>query len=157
MIGILGKKVKCIIQAEDGTTFDISSCVTQIDVQTMLNERVKVDIEMIGNSAMLQSTRNEYLEITKDKKSSSEWKCDFCGRPNKKADETCKSCGAVRSFIYDIPVTDIKPNDIVMNIDTSFTDLELENIARKTAEVINAKCKEKNLIASRYLRTKRIN
>jgi len=32
---------------------------------------------------------------------SREWRCDYCGRPNGKHAETCKSCGGVRSFLYD--------------------------------------------------------
>ena len=30
-----------------------------------------------------------------------EWRCDYCGRPNGRHAETCKSCGGVRSFLYD--------------------------------------------------------
>ena len=42
-------------------------------------------------------TRQSVLE----RRTLKEWKCTYCNRPNQRADETCKSCGAVRSFVYD--------------------------------------------------------
>lgn len=46
------------------------------------------------------SESSEYVRRVERERASSEWKCWYCGRPNKAEREICASCNAVRQFVY---------------------------------------------------------
>lgn len=62
--------------------------------------RPLVTMELVANGEILLSESSEYVERVEKERISPEWKCWYCGRPNKSTRETCESCNAVRQFVY---------------------------------------------------------
>lgn len=103
-----GDKVRAYLEYPDGSIFEMNCITTQVSFQIepmvhfYKNEPfidqgpIRTTIELEGISPGLLS-RNDF---SKKLHTSKEWMCAYCGRPNKREQETCCSCGAVRSFVY---------------------------------------------------------
>lgn len=107
-----GKNMRVFVEQADGSLYQLDGTVTDVQV----NYRADlVDVSTYGSGSPEFITGRRWAEfeirglstsglITTEArtamKTSSEWKCTYCGRPNKRSRETCKSCGAVRSFLY---------------------------------------------------------
>lgn len=88
------EKIKVFIEKSDGTLFDLDGMVT--DVSISHTHRGFTQFSINGASTGGVISRDEVREM----KTSAEWKCTYCGRPNQRKDEACKSCGGARSFLY---------------------------------------------------------
>jgi rubrerythrin len=111
-IARVGNKQKIFIEHQDGTVMEITGYVSNmtiedrsdvIDVTSFGDVRPKympgvrdiaMSLELVGCQTIYSSG------MVEQKRNSPEWRCDYCGRPNQREDETCKSCGAVRSIIW---------------------------------------------------------
>lgn len=95
------EKIKVIIERENGIVYDLTGRIRSFSLTTdAYGSPPLISMDIYGDFASMSA--DDYAEKVKTARSSKEWKCDFCGRPNQRKDETCKSCGSVRSFIYDI-------------------------------------------------------
>src|SRR3990167_1693509 len=107
----LGKQCKVIIESPDGKIFEgqaytlsISQEMLDVSIYGNLHKsfiptgRTSLDMEIIGPLNWI--SKSHWQETVEERRSESEWQCGYCGRPNQRQDETCKSCGAVRSFVY---------------------------------------------------------
>jgi hypothetical protein len=104
-------RMKVFIEVEDGTIYNLDGLAT--DVQ-LTHRTDLIDVSSYANpGATIRGMRSIEFSIhgvctsdvitTKEvsaMRTAAEWKCTYCGRPNKRQRETCKSCGAVRSFLY---------------------------------------------------------
>ena len=118
-MNILGEKVKIYIQTGD-TVIDLTGMIHAFKIEQIVD---MIDVTYDGlfggePDAMkkyIPGKMNTTFEISgvclgdpfwttvqdiKNESNASEWQCPYCQRPNKRKDETCKSCGAVRPFIY---------------------------------------------------------
>ena len=93
---IMGNKYKFYIEESNGTLYELTSFIESMMVEVPFDGCTRTTIEMISDEPMKMTVHEEM----KNKWKAPEWQCSFCGRPNERKDETCKSCGAVRSFIY---------------------------------------------------------
>lgn len=105
-------KTKVYIETPDGMLKEITGYMVRAEIReevdwddvTSLSDTVPVylkgpvEIEMSLEFRGCQMTYSPMDLFAK--RTAQEWKCDYCGRPNQRRDETCKSCGAVRSFIW---------------------------------------------------------
>ena len=95
-----GDKCKVWVETPDGRVIEFSAVSTRIDMHMPYSGLVETHIEFDTFDSIAWKEKDAFRRQLKEEKSASEWKCDYCGRPNKAHDETCKSCGAVWSFIY---------------------------------------------------------
>jgi hypothetical protein len=58
---------------------------------------VEMSIDLVGIGPLIETTSRDFSSRIN---TATEWKCDYCGRPNAREKETCSSCGSVRSFVY---------------------------------------------------------
>ncbi len=93
-----GDRYKVYVESEHGDLFEMTNVLSSISFMGC-EGIIRTTIDFIGDGVPGLYRQVDRKEI-KERISASEWKCDYCGRVNKKHDETCKSCGAVRSFIY---------------------------------------------------------
>jgi hypothetical protein len=109
----VGEKCKIYIEKPDGELIEMTSIVEGYSITQSLAEvtamgdreqsyiptssSVKMKIDLCGIGPLITTTGKN---ISSSARNSKEWKCDYCGRPNKRERETCESCGSVRSFIY---------------------------------------------------------
>ena len=106
----IGEKCKVFIEKPNGTLMELTSVVESFSIAHKLEPvrsasfgdcyipgSVEMDIKLCGISPLIMTTGKE---LSSKVKNDLEWKCDYCGRPNKRERETCESCGSVRSFIY---------------------------------------------------------
>lgn len=91
-IGV-GERINVFVETADGKVYDLESMATSVEIRYSYDSVTEFTIHGVCTKAILSAQ-------AKDMRTAREWKCTFCGRPNQRADETCKSCGAVRSFIY---------------------------------------------------------
>ena len=91
---IAGNNIKVFIEKSDGTLYDLDGMVTNVSMSYSHNEFVEFSINGVSTGAVISH------EEIKKKRTDKEWACTYCGRPNQRKDETCKSCGGVRSFLY---------------------------------------------------------
>ena len=89
-----GKQMKVFIELSDGTMYDLDGMATSVQLNSSYNGVVEFEIHGISDGAIMS-----YNDI-RQKRTASEWACTYCNRPNSRKDETCKSCGGVRSFLY---------------------------------------------------------
>ena len=112
-----GEKCKVFIEKPDGSLLELTSVVESfslsqtrdlIDVTVFGNNdrnyisgasHTEMEIKLCGIEPLITTTGKD---LSSRAKNALEWKCDYCGRPNSRTDETCKSCGSVRSFIYEL-------------------------------------------------------
>jgi hypothetical protein len=110
-----GEKCKVFIEKPDGSLLELTSVVESfslsqkcdlVDATVFGNNNrnyisgvshTEMEIKLYGIEPLIMTTGKDLSSRTKN---ALEWKCDYCGRPNRREDETCKSCGSVRSFIY---------------------------------------------------------
>lgn len=108
-----GERVTVTIQYADGRMINMNAMMARLSEQIemypefVIGEeplsvplRRKFYVEAEGFGSITDSYK-ETQEVLEGFKTASEWKCAHCGRPNKRHEETCKSCGAVRPFLYD--------------------------------------------------------
>ncbi len=102
--------MKVFIETSEGTLYNLDGLATEISLTQHMD---LIDVSSYANPGAVISGRESIeFEIrgvadgamtfgdVKAAKTAAEWKCLFCGRPNKRERETCASCGAVRSFLY---------------------------------------------------------
>lgn len=113
-IFVHGKKVKVYIQIEDAL-LDVSGIIGSVTYTNTIDDRPylfdenrhteELDLHLVGCTGVW-TTGNVIMQKATEYKSTHEWKCDYCGRPNLSWQQHCgqdKSCGcgAPRPFIYD--------------------------------------------------------
>ena len=110
---ILAQKTNVIMQFHDGEIMTIEAMATEIrswadiDFHEVLgsaavipvHRRSNYEIHLVGIGEMTTSYQ-ETVDTLRELRSAMEWSCVYCGRPNQRIDEICKSCGAVRWFLY---------------------------------------------------------
>jgi hypothetical protein len=109
-----GSTCKIYMELPDGALFEMTSMVRSFNFQHTIN---MVDVTEYGDNhrSYIPSIGETTIELVgiqpgawtdsanlRNRLQAPEWKCDFCGRPNEHDRETCRSCGAVRSFIYNL-------------------------------------------------------
>lgn len=106
-----GKQMRVFIETSEGTLYNLDGMATSISVTDSVE---RIDARSYDNPHnLLVGMRSVEFDIhgvctgdmfTTDEvnamRTAREWKCTYCGRPNKRERETCQSCGAVRSFLY---------------------------------------------------------
>jgi rubrerythrin len=97
----VGKQYKVYIEDQSGRVMEGPAVSARIDYQFEYSgiQRTHIEFEAIGE--VTWTDRTDWKNSVDNRKRAPEWKCDHCGRPNKRANEICTSCGAPRSFIYD--------------------------------------------------------
>jgi hypothetical protein len=107
-------KFKVYLETSDGRVMEvpaiainISSRVTSRHTyedgygeQFSIDGPVETTIELTAIGSMTWMRREGWIKEVNERRSQTEWQCDYCGRANGKGKETCSSCGANRSFIY---------------------------------------------------------
>jgi hypothetical protein len=104
VFGMMDGVAKLTLEFPDGRVYEMDAIATDINYSCDVlfdGVRGREEVEIICRGAGAMISRNEYVEEIKAKRVSSEWECSFCHRPNQRSDEICKSCGAVRPFIYE--------------------------------------------------------
>lgn len=103
----LGERVKVYIQNKDGLVFEVHAYTTEVSMHQDYNGNVRTTIQLEAiddNPRWVMGSR--ITENVQRDRQRGEWKCDYCGRANKFTghadDETCTSCGSLRSFIYNL-------------------------------------------------------
>lgn len=93
------EQYKVYIEKNDGTVLTMPVSVQSISVNSGFDGRFESEIILrgVGNPvwSMGSNVLSENTSMTDE-----EWKCTWCGRPNRREDEVCKSCGGARSFLY---------------------------------------------------------
>ena len=103
---------KVIIETPDGKILESTAYMVSVTQQQELIEGFDyggarnyipgmstIDIEL--KVVSLQWTDLvDWKRSVHERSSTHEWRCSYCHRPNQRRDEICKSCGAVRSFVY---------------------------------------------------------
>lgn len=102
----VGQPYKVYFESSEGTLMEMSAQAVTINyyhdtLPYWGSDSATKDYFPTGFSIELRGygrpiTREGIME----RRTAPEWACSYCGRPNQRADETCKSCGAVRSFVY---------------------------------------------------------
>lgn len=113
MAKIIGEKYKVVFESADGTVIEMDATAVEFNMRqeiapvpswgnptAMIRGVVSYDLRLVGNGNPLMS-HHDFKKHREEMRTASEWKCSYCGRPNKRARETCQSCGAVRSFLYE--------------------------------------------------------
>ena len=103
-----GERYRVYLQDSRGVVFEVDAIAASIEVTTdMINTTSLGDLSstfMPGHQTIdinLRGIGEAVVRNSRDmKQQPAEWKCAWCGRPNKRERETCKSCGAVRPFVY---------------------------------------------------------
>lgn len=108
-----GSKIKVYLEFEDGRIAEVNGSIDYLTMNVVAKS-LEDDGAIVSASAaysrnatieisgdFFQYTREAWDRVLEARRSSREWLCPYCGRPNNRNDETCKSCSAVRSFIYD--------------------------------------------------------
>jgi hypothetical protein len=93
-MALIGNKYHVYIETSEGYIYDIDCLAVAMDVRNTyggLNEWT-ITLEGLGGNI----SRGEMVK----QRNAPEWVCTYCRRPNSRSQETCASCGAVRSFIY---------------------------------------------------------
>jgi len=91
----VGEKVKIYVQTGD-RVLDLTGLITSYTFTSIVDDAVTFEFSGFCLESPFWSTAKEIIpDVTVQ-----EWKCPYCKRPNRRKDETCKSCGAVRPFIY---------------------------------------------------------
>lgn len=112
----IGNKYKVIFEDEEGRVMEAPVIAMELSISReapfFFNDPVaegmpalstlmyEINLRTTGNPLWIK--KEDYKKRVVKRQKSCEWRCDFCGRPNQKADETCKGCGAVRSFLYEV-------------------------------------------------------
>lgn len=97
-----GDKLKVFIQTADGFIAEMNTYAMSVEqcADSVRGLYVSMNLESFG--AIEWGDKKEFLDRTEN---ASEWKCGFCGKPNKREQTTCgenepRGCGSVRPFIY---------------------------------------------------------
>jgi hypothetical protein len=96
----IGDKFKFYIETPDGRMMEIPVIVSNFSITVPFDDVCHFEFAGISQKPPIWLLQDDWQDSIETRKSSPEWKCDYCGRPNQRADETCKSCGSVRSFVY---------------------------------------------------------
>ena len=100
-----GQNLKVQVTSPEGHVIEMSGLVSRLDINSSFNEVVVAEFTVMCEPERLfewfGNNGSDYREHVIEARKSTEWQCDFCGRPNKRERETCKSCNAVRPFIYE--------------------------------------------------------
>jgi hypothetical protein len=102
----IGARYKVYLETGDGKVMECHAIASTISVQNLGGgamwdtdrARTTITLEVLGAPTWI--LRDQWEEKIEEEKQASEWKCDYCGRPNQREDEACKSCNGLRSFIY---------------------------------------------------------
>ena len=94
-------QIKLYMETKDGHVLELTGNVVGMSTTYDWNDiggRTTVDLRLVGLEKWFTSSfmRDQVAAKTH----AVEWHCDYCGRANSREQQTCKSCGAVRSFIY---------------------------------------------------------
>ncbi len=92
--------VKLYVVQPDGMVYDIGGYMVSLEISTTIGHHNTVSLEIVDADVSMLLGK-EIAANVKAQRSTAEWRCPFCGRPNQRADEVCKSCGGVRPFLYD--------------------------------------------------------
>ncbi len=102
--------IRAILIHPNGRIFDITGIVTYIggqDTYTIHNtdeQGVPIPTKQlelqISNAVLEDLSPTEWYERLRAIRTASEWKCDYCGRPNPRKQQVCLACGGSRSFLY---------------------------------------------------------
>lgn len=97
----LTEQYKVYLEKNDGTVLAAPVRVEYISMSSDFDGTHKTEIGLVADGPVNWMLGKEFtakeVEQTKE-----EWLCTWCGRPNGRADEVCKSCGGSRSFLYGI-------------------------------------------------------
>lgn len=112
----VGNRYKVYIEDANGNVVEVPAIAASLTVQsetidttefgqpfrTLAGGQMRTRIELEADGAPTWIVADEWRNGLRNRLAAPEWKCDYCGRPNARERETCKSCGAVRSFIYGV-------------------------------------------------------
>lgn len=100
MAVMAGNKCRVWVETPNGEVMEVAAFCAEISVSMSYEGLVQTHLEFDSFDSAIWTDRESFHAKLSARKDAPEWKCGYCGRPNQKHDETCKSCGAVRSFIY---------------------------------------------------------
>ncbi len=101
MVMAIGNKCKVYLETPQGAMIEVPAISYSLSYRSPWGDgptEVEMSFKALGDVTWLDQAAWE--KTVEERHSAKEWKCDYCGRPNDRKDETCKSCGAVRSFVY---------------------------------------------------------
>ena len=97
----IGERIKVYIERDDGAILETPGIIVSMELGSDSGDiSTRFRMETVGLGMPVWSSPGDWRSSLNKRHTAAEWLCDFCGRPNQRADETCKSCGAVRSFVY---------------------------------------------------------
>jgi hypothetical protein len=94
---MVGQKFRVYLEDGAGKIYEFDTVAVSVTMREnwMLQGGTETEIVLRGRGGTIT------LGDLKERRTSPEWKCSYCDRPNQRQDEICKSCGSVRSFTYD--------------------------------------------------------
>jgi hypothetical protein len=93
-----GNQYRAYLESPDGSIIEMDAVVWDVSYHMPMDGMLQYEINLRGIGE--PHTRKEMLDRIEVERTSEEWRCPGCARPNKRADEMCKSCGRMRSFLY---------------------------------------------------------
>ena len=102
MAQIVGNRFKVYIEDQQGRVMEVPAIAASVSMNMEYGDFIRTRIELDAIGDVTWTSTDNWRGSIREKSIAPEWKCDYCGRPNQRKDEICKSCGAVRSFIYGV-------------------------------------------------------
>lgn len=92
----VGNTYRVYIEDSDGNLVEVTGIMRSMELS---NDYYSLPVLTLSLSATQEILTTQYQDVI-ERKHTTEWQCTYCQRVNQRADEVCKSCGAVRSIIY---------------------------------------------------------
>jgi hypothetical protein len=97
----LGRKYKVFVETDLGAVMEIPVVAFSMTMDASYDSlTTEIQMRCVGSPSWQDN--KHFIEQVHEKQNAPEWQCTYCGRPNNKVAEVCKSCGGVRSFIYGV-------------------------------------------------------
>ena len=97
-----GESAQIWMQTKDGVMIELTGMVREYSLSSSITGLIEMDLSIVSGDGDMSLLFNDSKHPkVSELRAQKEWQCSYCGRPNAKHRETCKSCGAVRPFIYD--------------------------------------------------------
>ena len=97
-----GSKTHVTLETQDGLVIDGTGCTVEVEQESWMPGAEPIwTITVRGYGNLYHRTREEQVRHVADKRTASEWKCEFCGSVNLREHRNCQKCNAARSFLYD--------------------------------------------------------
>lgn len=94
-----GEKVKVFIQSPDGRVMEVNSVAISINMERDISliSRTRIELEAIGPITWMSN--DLFNTAIRMRRSAKEYRCSWCGSPNKIHRTHCSQCGGARDFI----------------------------------------------------------